>query len=84
MDVAALERDIGHVPGVTEVHDLHVWTLTSGLNTATLHIRVARGDGGAALATVQRLLRERAGVEHATIQVDRGEAGTCETEELRF
>jgi cobalt-zinc-cadmium efflux system protein len=85
MDVEALAREIAAIPGVQEVHDLHVWTLTSGLHTATLHVRVEdHGRGGTALAAVQRVLRERAGVEHATIQVERGTGEGCETAELRF
>ncbi len=85
MDVEALTRQIEAIPGVTEVHDLHVWTLTSGLHTATLHVRVEdHGRGTTALAAVQRVLRDRAGVEHATIQVERGTGDACETAELRF
>jgi len=85
LDVAALTRQIHLVPGVEELHDLHVWTLTSGLNAASLHIRIAEdGQGQEALMAVQRVLRESAGVEHATIQVEWGSPGTCERSELRF
>jgi cobalt-zinc-cadmium efflux system protein len=85
MDVAALAREIEAIGGVTELHDLHVWMLTSGVNAASLHIRVdSDGRGRTAAAAVQRLLRERAGVRHATIQIDWGEAGRCETAQLDF
>lgn len=85
MDIAALTREIEAVAGVTELHDLHVWTLTSGMNAASLHIRVEdHGRGSTTLTAVQRLLRECAGVEHATIQVEWGATGRCETAELRY
>lgn len=85
MDVAALAREIEAIGGVTELHDLHVWTLTSGVNAASLHVRVdSDGRGQTAVTAVQRVLRERAGVRHATIQVEWGESGRCETAELDF
>ena len=85
MDVAALAREIEAIGGVTELHDLHVWMLTSGVNAASLHVRVdGDGRGQTAVAAVQRVLRERAGVRHATIQVEWDESGRCETAQLDF
>jgi len=85
LDVAALKKEIRQVPGVKELHDFHLWTLTSGLNAASLHIRVAEdGQGREAPTAVQRVLRESAAVEHATIQVEWGPPGECETSELHF
>jgi cobalt-zinc-cadmium efflux system protein len=85
MDVAALTREIERIPGVEELHDLHVWTLTSGLNAASLHVRVEDDRRGrTALVAIQGLLREHGGVGHATIQVEWGALGTCETAELSF
>jgi len=63
--LAALEA----VPGVSEVHDLHVWQLTSGMNVATAHL-VADDHDGAALSGATTLLRERFDIAHATIQVE--------------
>jgi cobalt-zinc-cadmium efflux system protein len=62
------------VPDVRGVHDLHVWTLTSGLVSLTGHISVA-GDATVQQAarivdSVQGRLRERFGIAHATLQVD--------------
>ena len=85
IDLASLRSDMMVVPGVQEVHDLHVWTLTSGMHSATAHVRVAtespRGD---VLHAVRLLLRERAGVEHATIQVEWGDGVACECTEHTF
>jgi len=78
IDVAGLRGRILEVPGVEAIHDLHFWTLTSGLHSASVHISASDESGrGEVLQAVQRLLREQAGVEHATIQVERGAEVTC-------
>jgi cobalt-zinc-cadmium efflux system protein len=62
------------VPGVRGVHDLHVWTLTSGFVSLTGHISVAGDatvhDAAGIVDSVQGRLRERFGIAHATLQVD--------------
>jgi cobalt-zinc-cadmium efflux system protein len=78
IDVPALRRMLSGVSGVEEVHDLHFWTLTSGLHSASVHIRASTDVPRAELlAAVQRLLQEQAGVAHATIQVEWGSEMTC-------
>lgn len=62
------------IPGVRGVHDLHVWTVTSGLYAMTGHISVA-GDvtvqeSARIINAVQAGLRERFGIAHSTLQVD--------------
>ncbi|HEU5249459.1 MAG TPA: cation diffusion facilitator family transporter [Thermoanaerobaculia bacterium] len=80
IDVESLRREILAVPGVEGAHDLHFWTLSSGLHSASLHIcAAAESPRGQVLHDVQVLLRERAGVEHATIQVETGPARDCYT-----
>lgn len=64
---------IGAVPGVRGVHDLHVWTVTSGLYALTGHISVA-GDATVQQAAriveaVEGRLRQRFGIAHSTLQV---------------
>lgn len=59
------------VPGVTDVHDLHLWTLTSGMNVATAHLMTdAAADPHTVLDEASRVMRTRFGVEHATLQVE--------------
>ena len=59
------------VPTVTDVHDLHVWTLTSGMNVATAHLMTRDGaDPHAVLDAARRVMRDEFGVEHATLQVE--------------
>lgn len=56
---------------VRDVHHVHVWQLAGGYHVATLHAQLADGaDPDRALGTMQRVLRERFRIEHATIQLE--------------
>jgi cobalt-zinc-cadmium efflux system protein len=71
MDPQEVATALGAVPGVTDVHDLHLWTLTSGMNVATAHLVTAAGaDAHAVLDEAGRVMRASFGVEHATLQVE--------------
>ena len=71
-------RPCAAVPGVADVHDLHLWTLTSGMNVATAHL-VCRDDADPTqvLTEAASVLRERFSIEHATIQVEPSSARAC-------
>jgi cobalt-zinc-cadmium efflux system protein len=59
------------VPGVCDVHDLHVWTLTSGMDVASAHLTIDHAEQlGDVLTAAQSALQERYGIEHATLQVE--------------
>ena len=59
------------VDGVSNVHDLHVWTLTSGMNVATAHLMTVDGaDPHEVLDGARAVMRDEFGVEHATLQVE--------------
>jgi len=78
IDVAAVRGELCDLPGVAAVHDLHFWTLTSGLHSASVHILAKPGASrDALLPLVQRLLLDRAGVDHATVQVEQGGDVVC-------
>ncbi len=78
VDISLLRARILDVPGVETIHDLHCWTLTSGLHSASVHIRAAAAlPRSEVLSGVQRVLREGAGVDHATIQVEQGDELVC-------
>lgn len=81
LDVDAVDGALAALDGVNEVHDLHVWTLTSGMEVATVHLGLVRGaDPAAVLADAQRTLDERFGIAHATVQIEPGSADhPCET-----
>ncbi len=72
-DTRALDEAIREVPGVLGVHDLHVWSVSSGLVAGSCHVRVAdqsaRAGQGVGEA-VARLMRERFHIAHPTVQVD--------------
>ncbi|MDI3261876.1 MAG: cation diffusion facilitator family transporter [Fulvimonas sp.] len=56
---------------IRDVHHVHVWQLASGARIATLHVRLAGEEGRSrALSEVHRMLRDRFGIRHATVQVD--------------
>lgn len=71
LDLAEAARRLGGLPGVTEVHDLHIWTLTSGMNMASGHLGVeTSADVGPVLEAARRLLDERFDVTHVTLQCE--------------
>ncbi|MCW2737170.1 cation diffusion facilitator family transporter [Nocardioides sp.] len=78
VDLDAVVRDLEAVTGVAEVHDLHAWTLTSGINVATAHLVLRGGaDAQSVLAGAQDILREGHGIVHATLQVEVTPAREC-------
>jgi len=79
VDLAKCREQILKLPGVEELHDLHFWTLTSGIHSASVHVRAAADSPqGQVFNAVQELLREEAGIDHATVQVEWGSEVTCE------
>lgn len=68
IDVDELRRALGAVPGVTEVHDLHVWTLVPGRDMATAHL-TSTADSARVLGDAKAVLAAR-GLAHATVQVE--------------
>ncbi|MBQ0906504.1 cation diffusion facilitator family transporter [Micromonospora sp. U21] len=79
LQVTAVHDRLAAVPGVVEVHDLHVWTLTSGMEVASAHLTMAPGaDVGVVLAAARTALHEDFRIEHATLQIEPGAApGAC-------
>lgn len=78
VDVDGIADDLQGIPGVAGVHDLHVWTLTSGMEVASAHLRLsASADAHAVLDRARIGLRERHDIRHATIQIEPDEHGDC-------
>ena len=76
IDADAVAGAIVDVPGVTSVHDLHVWRITSGFDALAAHVLVGRGEDCHALRRdVERVLAQRFGITHTTLQVDHDAAG---------
>ena len=71
MDVGRLQDRLGTLPGVVDVHDLHVWTLTSGMDVASVHLMVETGfDYHVTLDAARTLFSDEYDIEHATLQVE--------------
>ena len=69
VDLDALAADLGAIPGVVDVHDLHVWTLTSEMEAASAHLMIRAGtELHAVLDSARALLDHRYRIEHATFQ----------------
>jgi cobalt-zinc-cadmium efflux system protein len=71
LDVAEIGRTLAAAPGVSSIHDLHVWELTSGFPALSAHVVVgAKEDCHGRRAELDTLLHDRYGIEHATLQVE--------------
>ena len=79
IDLSAVRSDLVAVPGVVDVHDLHVWTLTSDMEVASAHLMVAVGtDIHGVLDEARHVLAERYQVVHATLQVEPDDHRGCD------
>lgn len=77
IDVEELRSALGAVDGVTDVHDLHVWTLSPGKDMCTAHLTSA-ADSARVLSDARAVLHER-GLDHATVQIECPDgSGHCE------
>ena len=75
VDPDEIGRTLARHQGVVEVHDLHVWEVTSGFPAVAAHVTVASGDDcHARRRELQALLGERFGIRHTTLQVDHSPA----------
>lgn len=71
IDVEDVRRRLLGVPGVADVHDLHVWTLTSGLRVATAHLDLEAGArSSSVLERAHGVLADEIDIEHVTLQVE--------------
>jgi cobalt-zinc-cadmium efflux system protein len=76
IDPQAIGRAMAAHPGVVEVHDLHVWEVTSGFPALAAHVLVRPGDDCHALRrSLQAMVAERFDIDHVTLQVDHAPAG---------
>lgn len=81
VDVNALATALKGIKGVVDVHHLHVWTITSGLDAMSVHLVMAGpGSEAAALKAARMLAAERFGLGHSTIQVESRQEAAGEPE----
>ena len=80
VNLEAVRARILSVPGVDGVHDLHVWTITSGMNAMSVHVVLADGAiHDVVLARVQGAVTKDLAIGHATVQVERKGCEAMET-----
>jgi cobalt-zinc-cadmium efflux system protein len=78
LDVARLRADLSSLPDVVDVHDLHVWTLTSEMDVASAHLMTRTGtDPHRVLDQARVVLRDRYEISHATLQVEPDDHEGC-------
>ncbi len=78
MAIDAVAQDLAAIPGVSDVHDLHIWVLTSGMNVATAHLVADDTDQfPRILEQARATLKTTYAIEHATLQVERSAAREC-------
>lgn len=70
---AEVHRARRALPGVHSVHDLHIWTITSGLIALSAHVRTEERPHEELLKDVRHVLYEQFGISHSTIQIEREE-----------
>ncbi|MEJ5254886.1 MAG: cation diffusion facilitator family transporter [Acidimicrobiales bacterium] len=71
IDVEEVRAELAALPSVLDVHDLHLWTLTSDMEVASAHLMIAEGaDSHAVLDRAREVLSDRYGIDHATLQVE--------------
>jgi cobalt-zinc-cadmium efflux system protein len=82
VDAAGVRRYLEGLPGVTRVHDLHIWPVGSTDTALTCHLVMPQGaDGDAFLHDAASGLRERFRIGHATLQVETNAACACPFED---
>ncbi len=79
VDLGRLSRELAGIHGVVDVHDLHVWTLTSEMEAASAHLMTTDDtDAHSVLDQARELLEAEYGIEHATFQVEPESHNGCE------
>lgn len=79
VDVTEVVSDLSQLPDVVDVHDMHIWSLTSGMDVATAHLVIADGaDSHAVLDRARDLLVSRHSIAHATLQVEPKDHEGCD------
>ncbi|MBN2241970.1 MAG: cation transporter [Acidobacteria bacterium] len=71
LEISSILKDLGSVRGVASVHDLHVWSISTRMAAMSCHV-VLKGneDPGAVLSELSRLMRNKYGIGHTTIQIE--------------
>lgn len=81
IDIITVEQEMLKVPGVTAVHDLHVWTITSGIEALSAHIVLGETTepqrASKIVETLAARIKEKFGIDHITIQIESPQLEKC-------
>jgi cobalt-zinc-cadmium efflux system protein len=80
LDMPQIEAAMRAIPGVESVHDLHLWSITSGFDAMSGHVRANGRSSDEVLHDLVSMLRGRFGIQHVTLQVeaaDHADDGAC-------
>lgn len=71
INLTAVENSLKRIPGVTDVHDLHVWTITSGIDSLSVHVvKEPREDQNQLLRGIQEQIADEFNIDHLTVQIE--------------
>jgi len=74
LDIDEIRAALKEIPGVTDVHDLHLWSLTQGKDSMSGHLVLEAGrDHAEALLAGKKIMAERFGITHVTLQIEKGD-----------
>jgi len=73
IDILGVKQYLESVPGVADVHDLHIWALSTTETALTVHLKTDALTDTSFITGIQQQLQERFGIGHATIQVEYGD-----------
>ena len=69
IDIEKLQNELLKVEGVEQIHDLHVWAMSTTENAMTVHV-ISKNDGATIIENIQKIMRENFAITHTTIQVE--------------
>jgi cobalt-zinc-cadmium efflux system protein len=85
LDAGEVGRKMAAAEGIIEVHDLHIWTITSGFPALSAHVLVGgQEDCHARRRELEELLTREYGISHTTLQVDHVDDHSASLQTLRF
>ncbi|MGI0535170.1 cation transporter [Bacillus pfraonensis] len=71
IELSKVKRAIRQIEGVRDVHDLHIWTITSGLDALSCHVMIdKKQDYQEILQMIINMLKQEFHIEHTTIQIE--------------
>ena len=78
IEIDLVRSYLAGLPGITEVHDLHIWGMSATDNALTVHLVMPQGHpGDSFVSNICKHLHEKFRVSHATIQVETGPDHPC-------